>query len=937
MKLHHRMIAAFVSVLCLAFSAFSDDAYRWPKAQLLPPPPAAEPPFLVIPQTSDVPEIDGDLSDACWKNAVCATPFMLSYEGLYAEFPTTAKILYDEKNIYFAFDCMKTNPERHTANEFAEVLLTPPNTKEFYKAAASETGTLDTLIWGGIPVPKWQEPLRHAVKPKGTGWAAEIAVPFAAMGVTMPEAGTVWKANLGRRATLGFRYNVAWAITYAWFYEPDFFGSIRFGGPSALSAEFSEISAPAPNRNDFRIQFVNRDKQAGKCEIAVSLSDKNISRTVFLDEVLVHGGKSVEVPAFYDLSDGGQQVATISVREKGTGNLLLHYSIPSFLPLIRQPFQEGCSILKRYGEPGKENFLQTDDDRAEFQRISQEAQRLQPLVENPNAAQQDWESLQESVERFAASAEKLEWWTSNRDLLADRDFAVGTETSLNKLIRDKAFSGSATHLATIQAARGEFEAVQLVIVPRQRELKNVRVQVDSLKGRQGSSISAENIQWRWVDFVKTRQPHCPIDYIGWYSDPLLPGTPRTIPQETIHQPIWITVQVPAGIPAGNYRGTLQILADDQPPWDMDFSVQVYNFDLPKRPALKTSLWLHPTKLAEWYGWKETPDDIRRNQYAFLLEHRINPAPIEEPYIRVEDLPFCIERGMNAVQLGFAAAADWPIKQPEYVQESYDFLKEKGLLDLGFIYAQDEPSPGQYSEVRDELLRVGEAFPGLRRTGTISPPAQPLEGVLDCWVVGPNLYHYKPVEERVKAGDEMWLYLSASVKRPFVNWYIDYTAVENRLITWYCWKYGATGVLYWGINEWMQNTKPWTGDPEIDDAIKKGVRWPDVPWNTWSYLNSNGEAQLIYPGPYGEFWSSIRLEVIRDAIEDYDYFSILADSCKKLDPETDAVLLAESKALLNLGAPIAWDLTKHTDDPADLLDRRNEVARQIARNLRAMER
>ncbi len=919
----------FVSV------AYGEQEYRWPAPQLLPPPPAAVPPVLVIPQIEQAPEIDGDLSDACWKNAVTATPFLRVYEGLFSEFPTLAKLAYDETNLYVAFTCIKVDPSAHTKKEYAEVLLTPPTTTEFYKAAVSDEGKLDTSIWGGIPIPQWEGDVRYAVKKKENIWFAEYAIPYSAMKTTMPKPGDAWKANLGRRAELDYRYNVAWAVTYAWFYEPQFFGEIRFGGPKAVSAEILEISQPVPNQNNLRIKLTNRGKEAVKCVVKALQQGLGPDRVAYFRELTMLANDSSELPVNYGIPDGGPQVTTLYVINTANGKDLLRQSLPSHFPKLREPYREALEILDRIEEPCRTYLWQREDDKKELAKLREEAKRLQPIVEGGSTSLDEWQAAQDAVEGLWGRAKKLEWWLSNYKLLADRNFAIVTQTTLRKLLRNEAVLAPPAANAAVSAARGEFEAIQAVIIPRNSILKNVRLELTPLTNGQGESIPVENLDWRWVDFVRTRQPHCPVDYIGWYPDPLLPGAPKIIPAETIHQPVWLMVHVPKDIPGGDYRGMVRVVADNCEPWEFELTVHVYGFELPLRPALKTSLWLHQTKIADWYGWKEIPDDVRLNQYAFLLEHRINPAPIFEPYLAVEDLPFCIERGLNAVQLGFAAAAHWPMKNREIVDECYKFLKERDLMELGFIYAQDEPSPGEFPSVRDALEHVRQAYPDLRRVCTVSPPAEGLVGSVDTWIVGPNLYNYKPVADRVEAGDELWLYLSASVKRPFVNWYMDYSAVENRLITWHCWKYGATGLLYWGINEWQQNLKPWTGDPKIDEAIEQGVRWPDVPWNTWSYLNSNGEAQLVYPGPDGEFWSSIRLEIIRDAIEDYDYFALLKASCDQLASRNDEgakALLVQSQALLDISPPLVYDLTQSTDDPQALLDRRDAVARQIERNM-----
>jgi len=295
----------------------------------------------------------------------------------------------------------------------------------------------------------------------------------------------------------------------------------------------------------------------------------------------------------------------------------------------------------------------------------------------------------------------------------------------------------------------------------------------------------------------------------------------------------------------------------------------------------------------------------------------------------EDVAWQLQHGLNCVMLGVADVWPVPPKMDAQIQRWYDFFKAHGLLHMTYIYAQDEPSPQDYPKVRHTMERVAERWPGARRMCTAFPPVPLLEGAVDTWVVGPNLFDYDAVAARVQAGDELWLYLSASVRRPYAaQLYLDYTALEHRLIGWYCWKYGATGFLYWGINEWESNRVPWSGRSEIDDAIRAGKRWPEVPWNSWTYLDCNGEAQYIYPGRNGEFWSSVRFEILRDSFEDYDYLALLREASKELAaariPHTEA-LLRQAERLLILSPPLLSDLTCATNEPNMLLQRREAIA------------
>ena len=60
------------------------------------------------------------------------------------------------------------------------------------------------------------------------------------------------------------------------------------------------------------------------------------------------------------------------------------------------------------------------------------------------------------------------------------------------------------------------------------------------------------------------------------------------------------------------------------------------------------------------------------------------------------------------------------------------------------------------------------------------------------------------------------------------------------------------------------------------------KWPNRPWSPYTIVPyTNNDGLLIYPGPDGVPWSSIRLENLRDGADDYDYLCILRDYVAKL--------------------------------------------------------
>ncbi|MDI6828009.1 MAG: DUF4091 domain-containing protein, partial [Armatimonadota bacterium] len=97
-----------------------------------------------------------------------------------------------------------------------------------------------------------------------------------------------------------------------------------------------------------------------------------------------------------------------------------------------------------------------------------------------------------------------------------------------------------------------------------------------------------------------------------------------------------------------------------------------------------------------------------------------------------------------------------------------------------------------------------------------------------------------------------------------------------------------------------------------------------PWNTFTFDDYNGDGHLIYPGPGGKPFSSIRLECIRDGIEDYEYFYILNNLAREADPK----LKNKVQKVLTISDEVVSSPRDYTLDPMVLLKAREEAAELI---------
>ena len=266
------------------------------------------------------------------------------------------------------------------------------------------------------------------------------------------------------------------------------------------------------------------------------------------------------------------------------------------------------------------------------------------------------------------------------------------------------------------------------------------------------------------------------------------------------------------------------------------------------------------------------------------------------------------------------------------------LVEKGWLDKAVVYPFDEPAEKDYGFVIDQLRLLKEDFPGLRRMVPMNLGAAPeFVGYIDYWC--PILSAFNPTfaHERQKAGDISTWYICVGPRAPYIASFIDRPATDLRVWLWQTWQNQVEGILIWQTNYWNSSKVYPEGlqNPYLDTMSWNDGYGTQVgekrPW-------AAGDGRFIYPpeacfdgsqGPVlDEPVSTIRLEVQRDGIEDYEYLVLL----KRLLAEKGSTLNADEAAryakLLEVPGAISGGLTTYTNDPAPITARRHELAKAI---------
>ena len=108
---------------------------------------------------------------------------------------------------------------------------------------------------------------------------------------------------------------------------------------------------------------------------------------------------------------------------------------------------------------------------------------------------------------------------------------------------------------------------------------------------------------------------------------------------------------------------------------------------------------------------------------------------------------------------------------------------------------------------------------------------------------------------------------------------------------------------------------------------------NTPWH------QNGNGYLYYPGENGPV-ASIRLKVLRDGLEDYEYFYLLKYYLSVLKKKKDLEkkyqnLVKESERLLRIDDSIVASFNKFTQNPKKIYMWREKVAQMIEKLRRVL--
>ena len=489
----------------------------------------------------------------------------------------------------------------------------------------------------------------------------------------------------------------------------------------------------------------------------------------------------------------------------------------------------------------------------------------------------------------------------------------------------------------LSLAANETEAIQLILCASSKEFEGMYLApfgyCTALEGPVGHVITSDQISCGLVRDVKNSVDPSRPNWPDWIS----PGGVFSLKPGEIKR-LWITVRTRPDQPPGLYQGQIRLTVNSvtrEDFIDVPLRVRVWDFSLPTRMRMNTVLsWSvdHDLLLSHHFSPGGGPGSGAVTEPRYLLKPDGSIDIDFEEYDRV--MGECRKKGLTAFGLPLSGGdagglkptrmrktfidpltgkgqvlSLWPGDGPlaeerliRFIRIFTDHLREQGWLEDAYFYLWDEPKKAQYEP---DLICLGKiirrACPGLRiltvfyRSPLKLNPA--FDDVVDIYVIIADHWMFDgPARQKIvdmqRQGKTVWWYTCGD-RYPIPGFMtIGYPAIISRMQFWMNWHYKIPGSLYWGSH--------------VFGSI------PDAPG-----LDGKGDGMFIYP----DHSPSVRLEMIRDGIEDYEYLAIL-------DKLTEGLTNHLARELLEISPLLARGFINYNINPDAWMTRRRQIAEAI---------
>jgi len=451
---------------------------------------------------------------------------------------------------------------------------------------------------------------------------------------------------------------------------------------------------------------------------------------------------------------------------------------------------------------------------------------------------------------------------------------------------------------------------------------------------------------------------------AFFPDPLAPDAVFDVagPQMPPARAIWVRVRVPRAAAAGMYSAVITVTigrknfkAENQAKSIMfekkarvRFRLRVWDFEIPERSRLLLTNWLFPDNLTAWYGtppgssayWRlieKVADDMAAHRQNGILTPLFGSVAGHKVINQLVGIQRCgrkytfdfrqldrwfrifLKRGFmhfegqhiaagsrkpvvirvvspagheRLMDFGDAMAGEFENFLAQFFSALWAHLGKRGWRGMFFQHISDEPNLSQLKRYRRLARLLRRAAPGIKFIDALSDPE--FADVTDCPVPLESAYDQFLAKSK-RSFEDIWVYYCCGPGGRWPNRFVEYHLIRVRIFAWICFQKRIPGFLHWGYNYWS--------------AIRKQTH---NPWDDAStHRHPAGDPCLIYPPrdermPRDQIYGSIRWEIIREAMEDYEYLGMTRELAEAGNAEAAGILK-------EVAAKVAPDWTSHTRD------------------------
>lgn len=503
----------------------------------------------------------------------------------------------------------------------------------------------------------------------------------------------------------------------------------------------------------------------------------------------------------------------------------------------------------------------------------------------------------------------------------DVEYTVWSAPSTIKILQDDInYADKGDAKVKIQMAKNEYESTQLMITVTDGK-GTYSLTTSDLYNANRDKISKSAISVFNEKYMETTTKSNSTFQPGLYPDALLPldvaiEYGENVVEAGYNQGLWIKVKTETETPAGVYTGTF-VLDVNGNKTNIPVEVTVWDFAISTESHARTAFNYYIDDMAVYEG--DTSDEMLEKYYEFFLDYRVNLMKLpcknsdldafvelvkeyqDDERVNTWCLPGLYHQESTEDKGVVMEGDDIPSFRrimelvsmliAESVKDNVNYLSKATWYDITTDEysmhgnAVAEYAANRYKVFRQYLKELVDRYDTAFGTSYIDSIDELRDDILYLPIISVSSYVYgvtdeaniwcplfneyalnqesyqEKMEELDTPNKEMWWYGCVGPVYPYPTYHIDDVLCSSRLVSWMQYDLGITGNLYYQV---ILSTR---SSSSVEVEVINPYESPN------RYGSNNGDGYLVYPGVYYGIdgpVASMRLESIRDGMEEYEY-------------------------------------------------------------------